>query len=251
MMISDMRAYSNRGGRECNEDACFSMTLETIPGEQVWLGVVIDGISMSNGRISSAIALESLFGVAVGKQILPRLPELVLRGEAENAIKNLSKAMQSLIYEIHEALNDNVAVFGDMGCAVSAALLAGEHLFVSNAGDCPVLLVTKNGAREVYEDHRSGGSGLNKFCGTPRAVIGCADEVPVQSVKLSGEGILLVGSDGMLKDAMSDRERDETVEAALLNAQSMDALVRKLSEKVAESTTTDDNNTLLAVRYSC
>lgn len=252
LSIIDLHSFTTRWKKLWNEDALFTMTLDSTPGSPVALCCAIDGISSSNGNISSEIAVNTLYR-SVGERLLPLLPSTSVADNQKAAAERIPNELRGVIQDIHRALCDDAASnCRDLGCTVSLALVMSDTVFTANVGDSPVFLATASGLRELYRPQHSGGdlSQLAKWCGPPRDTLKSDNDIPVRIVPLEEDGILLVGTDGALgQGAIEEKQLQMLTQTALEQWWPMEQLTRALCQ-VVEQGQSRDNLSVIALNYS-
>ena len=232
-----------------NEDAIFSLTVESTPGTPVSIHAVIDGISNSNGKVAAKLAIEALYP-AVATHIFPLLPGVSVAEDA-NAGVLLFQTLRSVILDVHHVLCDNVSRFGDLGCTLSLVVIAGNSVYTANVGDSPIFLRTGSGMKALYSPQNEGDdlSVLAKWCGPPRNTLDSQEDIPIRCFALNEDGILLLGTDGALsRNAISYEDLSSVSEEAMANNWPMEELVNSICALVDQGDSTD-NLSVIAVRY--
>lgn len=266
MKILDHASLSIQNGRASNDDRALSVILER-SGESAdvsALFAVFDGMGGNNrfdceaGRFSSRFA----------EQIVCRdlLPFLAAAGYQPDPVseKNVQIALSAALMRADQMLHQRGASFGT---TASIAMVLGNLLCCTNAGDSPICLLHRrpeDGSMEVirlYEQQNYAGIGMpdgwpdemefarQEQVGSSyvlRQFVGGSNvqNCPAFSRRICPGDILLLGSDG----ALSHFTRDELC-AAADSALDMQNLIFTLRQKAADEKQEQDNLTLIAVQF--
>lgn len=262
MMYSmELAKLSDPNRREENQDACFYISSETLPRSKHAAHVlcVLDGISNSQGKKSSELALRAVYYRMAG--FLCDTLDLAERSEEEQRAC-ITDTMREAIMQANDIL---VRQGEELGTTVSLVVLFDDIVYCANVGDSPVFLVKKNWNRtewvELYTCQNEAGylvregkmtredalysrskNSLQNWVGTPAGNLR-KEDIAVSWDYLGGDNILLLGSDG----ALSVLPEDDIEQLVMDNWNDIKKFPDKLFERVQETDATD-NFTVMAQR---
>lgn len=258
---SKMRSY---------EDRSFYGILNTKGGLEFTVAIVADGVG---GGSLGQRAAELTINVVVNKirnstRIDEEIPQIL--GEAVGAANK----------EVYRESKDEQHKQG-MSATVSIAVIYKRKLYVANVGDSRVYLVRKGKAKQVTIDHtfanekiRSGVLSPEKANAHPKAdyisrSIGFEPQVIVdlglylsgsedgkqaffnQGINLTKEDVILVCSDGLIKDISGDKSRHYVEEGEIVSTieQYHAEEAAKVMVDLAVGRNVDDNVTAVVVEF--
>jgi len=260
--VSDDQLYSTRFKREVNMDRGFILHVKEQPDVTggMWLGMVLDGTSDTDGERAACLALRAAYAHAARLvALLPQQEELADRGETCHVINGIFRDMFEAAHR--ELISRATLDLREYATTVSAALIWGDTVYTANLGDSPIWLFRRreDGSwlppDRLYTCHNGAGERLEagELSENPReacrlkSYIGsdfAFDERKIAfcQMLLEMENILLLGSDGAL-----DLVFPEDAAATVTSSMNMEELRENLKQrKEAEGST--DNLTLIAAR---
>lgn len=233
--------------RELNEDSvmCLRLDAELHSGsERAGLFIVADGMGgHSAGEIASELGI-----TALAKECLVRLLDPVddstddKPSSANEPNSILDSALGVANGLLFEKAKERQALQG-MGTTITAALIVGQDLYVTHAGDSRCYIINNTETVQVTKDHSLVQEMVDAGMITPEGarthprknvitrVVGYCQEVDAdsyQSKLYQGDNILLC-SDG-LWGVLSDKEIAETVLAARTTEQACTELVAQANQ---------------------
>ena len=111
-------------------------------GENIFLGVVADGIGGENaGERAAELTVEGIF------KVLPTIPV----ADIPSMLKTTIEKVNATVYE--EARSSEHGFKRNMGSTVVVAAIYKDHLFIANAGDSRIYLVRGKQIQQITVDH--------------------------------------------------------------------------------------------------
>lgn len=120
-------------------------TLELVPGRDVALSVVCDGMGGAKaGNIASSLAAEGFMDFM--KRGIVKISDAA---ELSLLLKRAASYANSMVYEVARVEPDCVG----MGTTLVGALVFGSHATVINVGDSRAYLINSSGIYQITKDH--------------------------------------------------------------------------------------------------
>lgn len=258
--IKDSYYLSEKIGHEQNGDRAISLCFETKPStsNKVSVYCVLDGVSTALDRYASSLASVSLCSSL--SKIFADINE-VSRKDSDGQMMYFYAAMREAILSA-----DRLLLEDENYCAttVSMAIVHEKYVYTANIGDSPILYfdLADNEFYELYTSHSEAAAAVRrgeidksemhtykrkniilKSVGGRQSLEEL--DIPTKRTLLSGDGILLLGSDG----ALSVFSQDELRKELLKNTEDMRLFCERLFEKVKNAGGRDDF-TLMAHRIN-
>lgn len=253
MYLKGLAQTSLRHRREENQDACFYLQSEALPGgEKISVQVVLDGISYANGGQASRLARRAAF---------PPLADLVrdvsvLAGLDEDVRREaIFRAMRQAVCRADRAL---CRAEPDLGSTISIAVAFDEVVYTCNVGDSPVYLLKIGGdgqaaLRELFCSHNQAAllvregrmtraaalhapqrNCLLKSLGSGSGLL--PEEIPMFWEYLGPRNVLLLGSDG----ALSVLPQETLTQILLETRENMPRCIEAVYDAVSQTESTDN-----------
>ena len=136
--------------RDCNQDA---YAVGELPGEVAW-AVVCDGMGgAAGGDLASKLAV---------KVISDKITSCFNSKMRDNSVKNLlDTAITAANIEVYDMAYAHPELSG-MGTTVVCAIVRGDDVYISYAGDSRAYIATKSGINQITTDHSLVQDLLNK-----------------------------------------------------------------------------------------
>lgn len=206
--MARVAAWSQRGARPSNQDACVAEVAETAHGE-VGLIAVCDGV----GGLAQGALASSTVAAGLSRWFEDELPGLVGRMASGGAPD--TKAVQTSWARLIARLDGLLAAHGrsighQVGTTLTAALVTGQGYALAHVGDCRAYLISGGEVRRLTRDQTvpiagSGGTGASVSHSLLQAVGAGQELCPVFSAGrcLSGD-LLVICSDGAWRRTGTD-----------------------------------------------
>lgn len=208
--------YSDRNGREENQDRAFSIHCDTAPPEdnRMLILCVMDGVSQNNG--GEAVHLAAPFLQSCMADLSASAPEL-LYGSDEEIEAQIYDALCDTILQADHHLRS-------VGCTtISIAVVFNQYIYAANVGDSPIYLIDLPAAPDVpsvtdlFQCHNAAGDPLwddstlsaqdrREYLSASCRLLRCAgsfsglhrEDIHLACAKLRSNNLLLLGTDGAL-----------------------------------------------------
>lgn len=210
--------------RRKNEDSAAAVNIDFLEGDavqSVGIYAVADGMGgHHDGEVASRMAVNTAV-----RGFIDQITEA--SGKVADAyIRWLERAVQTTHRAVHTR---NEAEENDMGTTLVMAVVVGKHAYIANVGDSRAYLITREGdIQQITEDQTmlkelvSRGvmseeeATRHPYGSLLSNAIGLGQQVEVDTfvTEFSGDGFLLLCSDGLTRELSDTRIREIVVNAA-------------------------------------
>ena len=234
--------FSDRGIRDNNQDS--HLVFKNSYGNL--FAMVADGMGGHvGGQIASKFAVKTM-NEYFKKVDLNILDEASIKHQLTKAIMFLQREFKRIAFEKPE--------FTDMGTTLNMNVFVEDYLYTINVGDSRSSIIDTNGLKQISEDHNLAqlakvDKRFERFAEDTNLLtssLGPTKEtnVDIFKTKLSIDGYLVITSDGIHQFV------DESTLERIIMDENL-SLSKKTKEiaKVAQSNFTNDNMTIVVVKY--
>lgn len=210
--------------RRKNEDSAAAVNLDLLEGDvaqSVGIYAVADGMGgHRDGEIASRMAVNTAV-----RGLIDQITEA--SGKVADAyIRWLERAVQSTHRVVQ---NRNQVEESDMGTTLVMAVVAGNYAYIANVGDSRAYLITREGdIQQITQDHTMLKELVNRgvmsqeeatkhpYGSILSNAIGLGKQVEVDTfvAEFSGDGFLLLCSDGLTRELNDSRIREIVMNAS-------------------------------------